>query len=754
MERIKRFTAIVCAVISVCVLFSSCTASDRYNTGSLVENTVADNKFHTDSENYETAAKNGFIEMCVDKLNHSLTVKDTVTGQKWSALPENSNSSAYAFGLVLYTKNGCYSLNTQDNSVAFSASEYIVEDKKITVKYTLSNKKETAQKAYDEMTADDIFVIFSVTYELSEQSVYMSIDLSDMKCTKNSFVSHISIMPCFGAGYNDTADDWFLVPDNSGAVMYLDKNEAATDSIAINIYGEDQYNANGDAYAAAILPVYGVKRGNSAFAAVITDGDALAQIKAGRKNGTEPSKIYPDFTVTEILHSKETSLRKGKSYDGKITVVYKFLSDNNATYTSMASAAREEFIKSSRLSSAKTDADGSIPFSLTIVGAEASELLTTTNQTTDILGILKGKGISNIVLSCKGMYTGGLSQSNIYSSSINNKLGGKNGIKGLHEYTATQDCTLLLGVNILSSGKNLLPDDKSYTITSDAARYEMKNDLGYNENALSGLLTRIGNDAFSLGKEKATPSIYSETAYYEMNLMNITSFKENFRAFLDSEILSSADGIAVTDAGRVLYSDGKTTRQDAMNEVSSMLKAVSNYGELSVEGGNLYSLYNAELITDMSFDTYYPESEYYEAVPFAQAVLHGSVLYTGTAIDAGNPLYRYDMLRYIEYGAVPSYKWIYENANIYCYNGYLLSERISETVDFYSDAVSMLSELADDTIVNHKKITLDSQGNSVSGVYCTEYSDGTEIYVNYTGSIVSTSENIAVGPYDYVKVKR
>ena len=112
------------------------------------------------------------------------------------------------------------------------------------------------------------------------------------------------------------------------------------------------------------------------------------------------------------------------------------------------------------------------------------------------------------------------------------------------------------------------------------------------------------------------------------------------------------------------------------------------------------------------------------------------------------------MLRYIEYGAVPSYEWIYSEANIYCYSGYLLSDRIAEIVEFYNDTTEIFTSLADETIINHRKIEKDADGNAITGVYCTTYSDGTEIYVNYSGSIASTPENIAIGPYDYVKVKR
>ncbi len=754
MYKVKQTVAIMLVILCLCTLFTACGVSDSYNAKNEISTEKAENSFHTDSGRYETVSKNDYIEMCIDTQNHSLCVKDLSTGHKWTALCKESNQYSYAFDVKLFTPNGYCRLNTQDNSVAFAASEYSQENGILTVRYTLADKKDTAVKQYDEMTDEDIFVCFDVTYELKEQAVYMSINLENMQCTKKGFVSEITVMPYFGSE-KDLADDSFLIPDNSGAIMHLGKTDSKTDSVSVKVYGENIYNPDTEQAesASATLPVFGIKRGNSAFCATITDGDALSQINAQRKNETVNSSAGAVFTVTETTDNQNGRIKKSPSYNGKITVVYKFLSGQNATYPMMASACREELIKSFRLSSVTTESEMNIPFCLSIVGSEKNEPLTKTSQTTDILGILKGKGISNIILNYKGLYKGGVGAGNIYTGSVSNKLGGRNGLKNLYDFAQKQGCTLLQSVNILSAG-SVLPAHRLYDLSSDKAEYNMRNSLAYNEKASSGLVTRIGQDAAELGKEKTDKSIYSQNSSFSLSLYRIDSFKNEFRRFLGSNALDFSDGISVTDAGKILYSDSSTDRQNAMNEVSSMLRAVSNYGTLAVSGGNLYSLYNASIITDMCFDTFYDESDAYEAVPFAQCVLHGSVLYSGTPIDAGNPLYRYEMLRYIEYGAVPAYEWIYENANVYCYNGYLLSERISEIVDFYNDASEMLAELSDDRIVSHRKITTDIDGKAVSGLYCTQYSDGTEIYVNYTGSIVTTPGSIAVGPYDYVKVKR
>ena len=752
----KRFIVSATAImLFLCILLSSCaTGGTTFRTGNIIEAVTADSSYHTFSGKTETVTANDFIEFGIDKNNHSVVVKDLVTDYTWSAISDRKNESEYAFGLTLCTNSGIYKLNTQDNSVAFSSSSYSSVNGVLTVSYLLSDKKETAEKSIDEMTKTDIFVSFSVVYSVKEQTVYADIDMSGIKCTEGAFISDFSVMPFFGASYTDSADDYFLIPDNSGAIMHLGKTDAATDNISVNVYGENPYNKKDEKTASATIPVFGVKRNNSAFAAIITDGDALAVINAKRAVNESPSSVYPEFTITEIASADNNKLLKGSTYNGKISIAYKFLSGNNATYSGMAAVSREEFIANSVLSSSRTAIENEYPFYLTIVGAADSKSLTTINQANDILGILKGKGINNIILSYKGLLSGGYAQKNLYTSDVNKKLGGNAGLEELYEYTRTQDCTLMIGADIFSSSQKYLPADKAFSIQNNNESYILPNDMAFNENAGSGLLSRIGNNSFRIGKEKMNPAIYSQSSGYNMYIMNVNKLHDKFQTYLENDIFSVIDGLTVTDAGRTIYSDQNNDRQAVMTTVSSLLRAISNYGKLCIETGNLYSVYNADFISGMEFDTFYSESEFYESVPFAQSVLHGTVLYSGKPIDAGNPLFRYEMLRYIEYGAVPSYEWIYSESNIYCYSGYLLSDRIAEIVEFYNNITEIFTDLADETIINHRKIDIDADGNTISGVYCTTYSDGTEIYVNYSGSIASTPENLAIGPYDYVRVKR
>lgn len=746
-----RITALI---LLICMLFSSCSAAEKITSTQVIQQEESDTEYRTLSKETEKITKNDFLEFSFDKKTYSVNIKDITENYTWTSLQGKSTPSSFVVSLSLYTKNGIYNLNTQDNSVALGTADYKKENNTLTVNYVLSDNAETAKKDYSAITSDDIYVAFSVKYTFSEQTMQVEALLSDALITPGAFIGEMTILPMLGASEKDSENDWFLIPDGSGAIMHLAKTNVETDFVEVYVYGKDPYFGSNEEAAHATLPVFGVKRDRSAFAAIITKGDSLAKIRANRKNESGFSSVGPVFTITPVVASQSaTSLYKGATYKDNICISYKFLSGDNAHYTSMASAVKEEFINKSIFKSSGNIRNDDIPFCLTVVGNADSVNLTTTEQTLDILGILKGKGINNILLNYKGLFSGGFSQKDLYSASVNYNLGGKKGIRELHEYTVTQGCKLIISTDIFSSSSSYITAGAK-TADGKKAFFNLTNDLGFKENTTNNLVSRIGEKASMLGKEKETPGVYSPVSSYTMNLRKIETVADRFSAFLEGNIPSVSDGLSFSDAGKILYSSNKTDRETAKKIISDQAKAVVNYGMLTVETGNAYSLYAAELVSEIDFGTFYTESSAYEPVPFVPGVLHGYVYYTGDAIDAGDPLYRYKMLRYIEYGALPYYEWIYENENVFCYSGYLLNDRAGEIADFYNDAKEIFAPLAKETITDHRKIEKDSDGKAITGVYCTTYSDGTEVYVNYTGSIIQTPGNIAIGPYDYVAVKR
>lgn len=754
MQDKKNAVRLTALLLMICLLFSACTGEKASYPANEAEVSHADAGVHTNSGKTETIAEEDFIALLLDAETLAVSVRDTSCDYTWSSLPDGKNETAYAFGVTLCTKNGVYRLNTQDHSVAFGAASYETNDGVLTVRYVLSDNAETAKKTAEELTSDDVYVSFSVVYRLSAQSMRLSIDCDSVICAPNAALSEISVLPYFGSYTGTDAKDYLFVPDGPGAVLHTNEADAETDTVSVCVYGPDAYTDQQNT-ANAILPVFGIGHKNAAMTAILTEADALATITAHRQSDNEPARIGADFALTPTLLSEDgQTITAGESYRGEIEICYRFLSGSDINIMALASAAREELIYEGDLSSARYEECSTIPFCLTFTGTDADRDLTTVQQAVDILSLLKGKRINAISLRYKGLFDGGIGQKDLYRSGIRSKLGGQDALSSLYAYTSSQNYELLLDVNIFSSSKAYSSRYASRSLDGPDALFQQKNLLAFHENTSDSLSSRIGLATVEEGKSKSNAALYTAEKSYPMYLMNLTKLPDRFSSFLNGSVLDSADGFAVSDAGTCLYSSDNLNRQDASELISEQLRAVSAYGKLTVQGGNLYTVYNADRITDMAFDTFYHESDAYEPVPFAEAVYHGYTTYTGAAIDAADPLYRYRMLQAIEFGAFPAFSWVYDSSDIYCYSGYVLSERMEEITQYYEDAVAMLSDLTDDTIVSHQKITKNSEGDTISGVYCTVYSDGTEIYVNYSGSVVTTSGNIVIGAHDYARVKR
>ncbi len=754
MQDKKNAVRLTALLLALCLLFSACTGKKASYPANEVEVSHAGSGVHTSSGKTEMIAEEDFIALLLDTQNLAVSVRDTSCDYTWSTLPDGKNDTAYAFGVTLCTKNGICSLNTQDHSVAFGAASYETNDGALTIRYVLSDNAETAKKTTEEITGDDVYVSFAVEYRLSAQSMRLSIDCDSIICAPDTVLSEISVLPYFGSYTGTDAKDYLFVPDGPGAVLHTNQTDAETDTVSVSVYGSDAYTNQQDT-ANAILPVFGIGHKNAAMTAVLTEADALATITAHRQSDEEPSRIGADFTLTPTLLSEDgQTVTAGESYRGKIEICYRFLSGSDVNIMELASAVREELIYQGSLSSARYEECSTIPFFLTFTGTDGDKDLTTIQQAIDILSLLKGKRINSISLRYKGLFDGGVGQKDLYRSGIRQKLGGKDALSSLYAYTSSQNYELLLDINIFSSSKAYSSRFSSRSLGGSNAVYSLPNLLAFHENTSDSLSSRIGLTTVKEGKSKSNASLYTAEKSYPMYLMNLAKLPDRFSSFLNGSALDSADGFSVSDAGTCLYSSDNLNRQDASELISEQLRAVPTYGKLTVQGGNLYTVYNADHITDMAFDTVYRESDAYEPVPFAEAVYHGYTTYTGTAIDAADPLYRYRMLQAIEFGAFPAFSWVYDSSDIYCYSGYVLSERMEEITQYYEDAVVMLSDLTDDTIVSHQKITKNSDGDTISGVYCTVYSDGTEIYVNYSGSVVTTPGNIIIGAHNYARVKR
>jgi len=142
--------------------------------------------------------------------------------------------------------------------------------------------------------------------------------------------------------------------------------------------------------------------------------------------------------------------------------------------------------------------------------------------------------------------------------------------------------------------------------------------------------------------------------------------------------------------------------------------------------------------------TTYPSVKGYEPVPFVPMLLHGLVSYAGTPVnDASDP--EEMLLKSIEYGAFPSYKWNYNadpslppsQDNRYYENW------IARAADFYPAANKALADIAASRITAHYQ--------AAEGVFCTEYDVAAKVYVNYNNKPAEVG-NLLIEARSFLKI--
>ena len=207
------------------------------------------------------------------------------------------------------------------------------------------------------------------------------------------------------------------------------------------------------------------------------------------------------------------------------------------------------------------------------------------------------------------------------------------------------------------------------------------------------------------------------------------------------------DGISLSDAGRLLYSDfcadNGTDRQALRSIIAAQSDAVSSSLSLMVDSPAVYTLKYASAAVNLPDESEVGKLENATSVPFLQLLLHGICDYSGKPLNLYKN-FETGLLKAVEYGEVPSFSLYYadcsdgKKSDSYHYMNSAANAQIA-----YERMSAVLSGLSGKTITDHYKVK--------SKVYCTEYGGNISVYVNY-GDTDVTVNGVTVGARDFVKV--
>jgi hypothetical protein len=545
----------------------------------------------------------------------------------------------------------------------------------------------------------------------------------------------MDVLPLFGAAGRN-AEGYLFVPDRSGGLMYLNNTKKLPlPSYFGAVYGPDRSVAPQQEQISpgplVRLPVFGLKEEGRAWLAIIEEGQAIANISAELAGKTDSfNKAYARFTLTPrttiTLYGVQTTQDDRMvdayavlPYKGSITIRYKFLTGEAATYVGMATAYREYLVN--HVGVQPIDQASPVPMVVELIGGfhdrepvlgaprEVIRPMTTYTQAAQIASDLKARGTDLLRLRYVGWSRGGIEHYFPNTIRLEKALGKKDELLKL---LAADGVEVYLDVNFM-------------TVMRDTAF-----------------------DSFRTGKHGARFLNRSAARVFKFDQITLQQIPDKYAYILSPNHLGwVVDGflkdlaeypganISLRRMGSVVYSDNQdredraVTRQDALVKVKEQMARLAASGrDLLAEGGNdsafPYARQIVEAPTDGSVMLIIDE-----VVPFYQIALHGLIDFSGQPYNLGG-VTREKLLKTLETGEIPYFRWSYADSSAVKGTdfAYLLGTTYWDTVDaaaaLFSEVKPILEKVRGQAIVDHIKLD--------EGVYRTIFANGVEIVVNYS----------------------
>ena len=357
--------------------------------------------------------------------------------------------------------------------------------------------------------------------------------------------------------------------------------------------------------------------------------------------------------------------------------------------------------------------------------------LTTFDEAKDIIGDLLQDGIGNMSVKLSGWFNGGVQQKILTKAKVLSELGGKSDLKELTAYAKENGVDLYLnGITNYAYDSNILDGFLTFT---QAARFASKkvaeihpyNTVTYN------------------AREGQEPHYLLKASLISKMVDNLVNAADKYGA-----------NVSFEDVGVDLSSDfNKKTpvsRQSELNAQVEQMQAIRDGGKkIMINMGNDYAVAYSDIVTNMNLrgsdytilDTY---------VPVYQMALHGYVDYTGEPLNLTQNEEE-ELLLSAEYGAGLAFTLMDESAftlqnTLYTeYFGAEYETWHDRMLEIYERYNSELGHTFTQRMTGHEKLS--------ETFSCTEYADGTKVYVNYGYDSVKTPEGKTLAARDYLVQK-
>lgn len=688
-------------------------------------------------EAFQTMAENNQLKLTADRSTGHFQIIDKLTGDIWRSYPNPEHwQKETATGTW---KNHLLSpilieYVNASNYKSASVTAGLVENGGYLEEFQLKGDGFKVTFAFPKTQ-------FKIPIEVTLHEDYVETKLMDDGIIEGELsLLNVKLYPLFGAEPSQGQEGYIMLPDGSGSLIHFDQNRIMPQlTYNESVYGPDQsyYSENTNRQRIA-MPVFGMKSGEQAFLAIVSEGEYYANIYAAPGGSVGSS----NWVTTEWQYRKRFFQSVSRStgegfytYSGEAfeaasrSARYYPLTGDKSNYAGMAEKYRDYLMSEKGIEPLQTAAGQDIPLFLDIVGADAEKGLlfdsylkvTTTDEATKLVNDIHALGISNMQVQYSGWQQEGYSSHGDYFP-VDRRIGGNSGMRSFIEFAHSLNIPVYLTAN--------------YTRNTDG-----NGGFWWRRDGLRNLAGTVLEEQ-ERGEEQKIRFVSPE--YYEKEVYSdLADFKE-----------LGADGIYFENGiGEQVNTDFNTRYMADRSEVVEIQKNIfkqtkETLGSVIGSNSNFYLLDQSDhvhlLSSDYSYDVFVSES-----IPFAQIVLHGLRSYTLEWSNTRDE-WQSGFLQNMEYGAYPSYILSGTNAentrqsySLWQYS--LKYDNWTEHINSeYQKLNEALKEVQNRFITGHRTLA--------SGVKETVYEGGYRILVNYNDKPYD-SQDVYIPAQDFIVEK-
>lgn len=588
-----------------------------------------------------------------------------------------------------------------------------------------------ADKELDQSAGSDDRPVFNLEMDLRLEGddLIVEIPFSSLEYREDCPIYTITPLPYFGAADNTMDDGFLFIPEGGGSIINYNNGKVSQSVYYANVYGWD-YCLSRDFVVhntRNYFNVFGQSQEGSSYICITEGGAPYESVQAGvsgmSSNYNYVNAVYSisqreDYNVGAMANAAVYAYLKDLP-DESIIQRYHFV--DGGSYVDMAKEYRS-YLEAEYGDYMSLNENENAPMSVEIVGAidKVQQVvgvpvslplkLTSYNEATEIIKDLDASGVKNLSVKLTGWCNGGVNQKILNNINLVNCLGSSKDLKNLSKTAQELDVDLYLdGITQYAHRSTIFNGFNSYR---DAARFLTKQRAEQYHFSHVTYSSRTGFKSFYLLHTRLSMKLAEKLVDY---------------------CAKYGTGVSFQDLGKDLSSDfyRKEThsREDVMHLNEELLKTLDDKGtKLMINMGNDYAVPYADFVTNMDLKgSGYTIID--AEVPFYQIAIHGYVDYSGEPINiCGND--QEELLRCVEYGAGLNFTVMNESSfaiqkTLYPeYYGCEYSSWKDRMVEMYTRYNNELGHTFSQEMTGHEVLS--------PYVFCTEYADGTKVYVNYS----------------------